>query len=329
MDPETQVALAPWIASLNLQAMTGDNPSPLSVEVIPPPGDSGILRGRDGRSFNVSDVPALAARINSQAVSPRIDFDHQSERVSPTFKGSTAAEGWLTNARVNARGGIDADLELSGWAIMNLRAKSYRYLSPVLVHGRDMEVIGLSSVALVNDPNFNLTAPTIHSREPTMENDPNAPDADEREKALAARERAADERALNAAVRAVDQAVVDGKIPAAAKDAHLETIKSHKDGIDAGLNAFEKVIEASAETAPAGGAGGLDGDALKTLQTRVGPTGTPNAAGDASQPGFPTPAGVLPPDEKRLSLHQKITEYAQTNGVSYRDAVAHFGAMGC
>ncbi|MDE0203197.1 MAG: hypothetical protein OXK73_12275 [Rhodospirillaceae bacterium] len=323
MDPEALVTLSPWCVDLNLTAMTGENAPPPSAEVIPPPDGDGIIEGRDGRRYRLKDAAALAARINAQQVKARIDFDHRSERISPTFAGSTAAEGWLKNARPNARGGIDADLELSSWAAMSLRSGSYRYLSPALFHTSDMEVTGLSSVGLVNDPNFNLPAPTMHSTEPNVDNDK---DTAEREKALEAREKAADARALNAAVRAVDQAVADGKIPAAAKDAHLETIKSHKDGIDAGLNAFEKVIAASAGAAP--GAGGLSSQALETLGTRVGPAGAPNATGAASQPAFPAPAGVLPPDADRLSLHAKIADYAQKNGVSYRDAVTHFGAMG-
>ena len=325
MEPETQVAISPWAVELNVPAIAGENAAPPRVEVIPPAGADGIIRGRDGRRFRMADPAALAARINGQQVAARIDFDHRSERKSPTFSGSTAADGWVKNARPNARGGIDADLELSGWAAMSLRSGSYRYISPALFLTTDMEITGLSSIALVNDPNFNLPAPQVHSTEPNVDKDEeNA----EREKALEAREKAADERALNAATRAVDQAVADGKIPAAAKDPHLEAIKSHKDGIDAGLNAFEKLVAASAEAAPGGGAGGLDPDALKTLQTRVGPTGTPNAAGATAAPDFPAPAGTLPPDAERLSLHQKIADYAQKNGVSYRDAVTHFGAMG-
>ena len=332
MDPETQVALSPWAVALNLPAMTGETAPAPSAEVVPPPDANGVIEGRDGRRYRMADAAALAARINAQAVKARIDFDHRSERKSPTFSGSTAAEGWLNNARPNARGGIDADLELSGWAAMSLRQGSYRYLSPALFHTSDMEITGLSSVGLVNDPNFNLPAPTVHSQERNVD-DENA--IAEREKALEARERALDVReqaaaaqALNAATRAVEQAAADGKIPAAAKDAHLEMIKSHKDGIDAGLNAFEKLIASPAEGGAGGNAGALSAAALETLQTRVGPSGAPNAAATAPNPAYPAPAGVLPPDDERLSLHRKIADYAQKNGVSYRDAVTHFGATG-
>lgn len=326
MEPETQLALSPWIVALQMPAMAGENAPLPSAEVIPPPNADGIIEGRDGRRYRMKDASALATRINGQQVAARIDFDHRSERSSPTFAGSTAAEGWLKNARVNARGGIDADLELSSWAVMSLRSGTYRYLSPGLFTTSDKDITGLSSVGLVNDPNFNLPAPTMHRTETKMDNDEGIA---AREEAVAKREKAANERDLDAARRAVDQAAADKKIPEAAKDAYLDTIKSHKDGIAAGLKAFEKLMQASSpEAAPDRGAGGLDADALKALTARVGPTGTPNAAG-ATDPAFPAPAGVLPPDAERLSLHQKIADYAQKNGVSYRDAVTHFGAMGC
>ena len=321
MDPDPQVAFAPWAVALNLQAIAGaDAPLP-TAEVIPPPNADGILEGRDGRRYRIKDATTLAAQINAQQITPRIDFDHRSERVSPTFAGSTAAEGWLKNVRVNARGGIEADLELSGWAASSLRGRSYRYLSPALFHSTDMEITGISSVALVNDPNFRLEAPAIHNARTPMDKSPEDAEA-ERLKALEAREKAADERSLNAAARAVDQAVAAGKIDAAAKEYHLGAIKAHKDGIEAGLNAFDAMVAAKADGIEAG----LDADALKTLQTRVGPAGAPNAA--AAGPAFPAPAGVLPPETERLSLHRKIADYAQKNGVSYREAVTHFGAMG-
>ena len=146
---ESNEAPSPWVVSLNLRGTS------LTAEVIPPPR-GGFLVGRDGRRFRVADMAALAARINAQAVAPRIDFDHQSERVSPTFAGSTRAEGWLTNIRVNANGGIDADIVLGTAAAEAIQSGGYRHLSPVLVHDKSGEITGLSSVALVNDPNFDL-----------------------------------------------------------------------------------------------------------------------------------------------------------------------------
>lgn len=159
------------------QALTDDNPrlpshlevhgqcvalhfraQTLTAEVIPAPR-GGFIVGRDGRRYRVRDMAALADRINAQAVRPRVDVDHQSERTSPTFRGSSEASGWLSNFRVGASGGIEADFDLREGAIRAIRDGGYRYLSPALVHTKDGEVFGLSSVALVNDPNFELRAP--------------------------------------------------------------------------------------------------------------------------------------------------------------------------
>ena len=143
------VARYPWTVALNLRGAAR------TMEVIPPPRD-GYLVGVDGRRFRVEDMAALAAAINAQATAPRVDFDHRTERSSRTFQGSTRAEGWLSNFRINARGGIDADMALGDMADAAIRHDTYRYLSPSLILDKGGNVIGLSSVALVNDPNFDL-----------------------------------------------------------------------------------------------------------------------------------------------------------------------------
>lgn len=144
--------LSPWVVSLNLRSTS------LTAEVIPPPR-GGLLIGRDGRRFRVKSMAALAVAIGAQAVAPRIDFDHRSERSSPTFTGSTAAAGWLSNFRVNENGGIDADMALGDEAAIAIRDGRYRHLSPAFELNKEGEIIGLSSVALVNDPNLALHAP--------------------------------------------------------------------------------------------------------------------------------------------------------------------------
>lgn len=142
----------PWTVALNLRGRS------LTTEVIPPPV-GGILKGADGRTYRVKSMAALAAAIAAQSTAPRIDFDHRSERVSPTFGGSTRAEGWLSNFRVNARGGLDADLALGDVAAAAIERGEYRYLSPGLIVNKAGDITGLSSVALVNDPNFDLRVP--------------------------------------------------------------------------------------------------------------------------------------------------------------------------
>ena len=146
---EGNAAVNPWVVSLNLRGAS------LTMEVIPP-ARGGYLTGRDGRRYRVKSMAALAAAIGAQAVAPRIDFDHRTERISPTFAGSTRAEGWLSNFRVNGNGGLDADMQLGDMAAAAIMREEYRHLSPALTHDSAGEVTGLSSVALVNDPNFDL-----------------------------------------------------------------------------------------------------------------------------------------------------------------------------
>ena len=149
MAAESNVALNAYVTSLNLRGEA------LTAEVIPPTR-GGYLIGRDGRRWRAESMTALAAAINAQSVRPRIDFDHRTERSSPTFAGSTRAEGWLSNFRVNTNGGLDADMELHDMAATEIVRGAYRYLSPALIFDKGGNVIGLSSVALVNDPNFDL-----------------------------------------------------------------------------------------------------------------------------------------------------------------------------
>ena len=94
----------------------------------------------------------------------------------------------MSRPAVNERGGIDADLTLSAYARHRMREGEYRYLSPALYLDAEAQVTGLSSVAIVNDPNFEtLRAPQIHGRSgPTA--------GDGQEPTIAERERRADER---------------------------------------------------------------------------------------------------------------------------------------
>ena len=110
-----RVALNVWHGPLALQFVDPDaaDPPPLTVEVLPPPTAEGMLPTRDGRDWTIAgDMAQLAAAVNVQPVGVRVDFDHQSEPISPTFGDSTAARGWAVHFRVNARGGLDADLDL-------------------------------------------------------------------------------------------------------------------------------------------------------------------------------------------------------------------------
>lgn len=295
----------------------------VALDVLPAPGPGGILPARDRRRQRVTDVPALVAKLNAQAVKTRVDYDHASEPESRTFRGSTGADGWLSRFRANARGGITADAALSDAAYKDLRARRYRYLSPAIVLDRNDDVVGLSSVALTNNPNLPLEAPAINSSEATVDDkQKQQADLDERARKLKVDEEAANAVAMNAAGQAVDAAIAAGRVLPAQKEYHLCAIKSHAHGVWKGIESFNAF------------AGGAEGDATKSitqhLATRTGPDGKPPGAGGggaAPSPAFPVPHGVQAPGEERLELHARIAEYATKRGIPYRQAAVEFGAI--
>ena len=126
----------------------------------------------DGRKHRVADAAALAAAIGAQPVQVRVDTDHQSEPVSPTWRGSTHACGWLRDFRAEPNGAITAafDLDFVGQSL--LRSGTYRYLSPALtVRKSDETVVGMSSLALLNNPNMQLEAPEVHNQQTDTKSD--------------------------------------------------------------------------------------------------------------------------------------------------------------
>ena len=299
----------------------GEPAKPVALEVIPAPGANGLLPSRNGRRQRIADAQQLAARLNSQATRARVDFDHRSEPQSPLFAGTTEAEGWLSNYRENHRGGIDADVELGPSALERVRAKRYRYISPALLLSANDDVVGLSSIALVNNPNLPLDAPRLNAEDDVKTQKQLDAEATERDRTLNEREARLEKRALNAAERDVDAAIAAGRIPPAQKDFFLGAIKTHADGIEAGAEAFNAVFGAV-------NAGDGAATAAPTVLTqRIGPTGQPPAAATQMNAAYRTPAGWNPPHDERLELHAKIADHASKRGIPYRQAAIEFGAI--
>lgn len=303
-----------WLgAVLELQALTPDEldgTTPIVRRVIPQPGEDGLLAARDGRVQRVSDPAALAAALNAREVAIRIDFDHQSERDGPNFRGSTAAEGWLSDFHVDAGGGIAATLGLSSWAMRMIDQRQYRYLSPGLwLQKETREVIDMSSLALVNDPNLLLAL-----NDGTGGGD--ATDLAGRERRAADREAAAERLMMNAAERAVDDAVRGQRLAPAQKQFVLDAIRAHSGGIEAGIAAFEAAYPADGGSRPA----------LGSLDRRTGPAGPGPGRTTAPAAAFRPPTGRRV-DEDALELHSHVAEHARERGISYREAVMELGAL--
>lgn len=129
---------------------------PSWVQVLP----IGIFSGRDGRGPWVIRDRAAAERIVAEthalAGGARlpIDYDHQTEFAADR---TAPAAGWISELQVRPNG-IWARVEWTTLAAARIRAREYRYLSPVFQHARDGTVLRLLRASLTNKPNVDLAA---------------------------------------------------------------------------------------------------------------------------------------------------------------------------
>ena len=295
----------------------GDGVATVRAVIIPAPGADGVVPTRGGRTHRMSSPARLAAALNAQEVDVRIDFDHGTEDVAKTFAGTTEAKGgWLSDFRAEVNGAISAALALSADGADKLRRKLYKYMSPGLYLGRRGEIVAMSSLALLNNPNMDLPVPALNAADGGADDEEAALKA--REEAVKKREEEAEQRDLNAATAAVDRAVEDERLLPAQREFALNAIQAHDNGIVAGIAAFEAAYPV--ETA------GVDTNAL---QQRIAPTGAPRKR-PAAAPAFRMPAEsqAQQPTDESLQLHARVLEHAQAGGKAYRDSVLELAAQG-
>lgn len=129
----------------------GDVPSEILVFPV------GRIEGRDGRWW-INDQPHLIVLdFEMQGVDLPIDYEHGSELAEPNGQPMPAA-GWIKGLEVRD-GELWARVQWTERARQMIEAGEYRYLSPTFFFDPDsMAIVGLSSIALVNQPNFRHTA---------------------------------------------------------------------------------------------------------------------------------------------------------------------------
>lgn len=132
-------------------AIPGDLPE--WVQLLP----AGTFRGRDGRGpYALSDPAAVVAATRAIDMDLPIDIDHQAE-FAP--KGTLVpAAAWIKE--VEARDdGVWGRVEFTQAAAEKVKAKEYRYLSPVFQFKRGTgEIFRIIRATLTNYPNLALTA---------------------------------------------------------------------------------------------------------------------------------------------------------------------------
>ena len=124
---------------------------------------SGTFKARDGRGPWIAGDRAGMERIVERTRSYHagvdivVDYDHQSVFAAKDGVGGTAkAAGWVKELQVRDDG-IYGRVEWTDAAASSIRAKEYRYLSPVLPHRQsDGLVYIIQSAALTNTPALDL-----------------------------------------------------------------------------------------------------------------------------------------------------------------------------
>ncbi len=134
------------------------------IELVP----AGVFFGRDGRGPFRLEHPeqVIAATVALQmAAGIPIDYDHATDFAAPQGRPAPAA-GWIKQLEARL-GAIWGRVEWTGRAAAAIRAREYRYISPVFqFEGSDGKVTRLLRAGLTNNPNLYLTA--IASAEPLV-----------------------------------------------------------------------------------------------------------------------------------------------------------------
>lgn len=152
----------------------GDGPQlPEWILLVP----KGNFKGRDGREFeNLEPALIIDWIVNVNQKDIQWDIQHASE--DGELGADAPAQAWIyakyenfqvRKATDEAPGGIYArvDWQNGKWLILN---KAYRYYSPVFqVYKDSIEIAGVTSVGLTNEPNLYLPALNQKQQEPTMD----------------------------------------------------------------------------------------------------------------------------------------------------------------
>ncbi|WP_424682925.1 phage protease [Frateuria sp. YIM B11624] len=129
-----------------------DLAAPQWRELIPAPNANGLVQGRDGRWWRMPNAQAVVDQFDLDLA---VDINHASELKAP--KGEEApAQGWV-DALEARNGAVWGRIAWNDDGRQVVAGRKYRFLSPVFKFDPDTrQIFRLTSVALVNDPNFPL-----------------------------------------------------------------------------------------------------------------------------------------------------------------------------
>ena len=125
-----------------------------SVLLLP----AGQVNARDGRNWRNPDPPGVVNRSLAIAGATQlvVDYEHQTDLVEKNGQPAPAA-GWITALTATAEG-IRARIRWTERALVRLRAREYRYISPVFRYDKAGRVLTILRAALTNSPALDLPA---------------------------------------------------------------------------------------------------------------------------------------------------------------------------
>lgn len=137
--------------TLELVAQAGQVPE--WIQLLP----AGRMIGRDGRSWDNNQPEQILQSFTELARDIPIDIEHSTELKGPSGDPAPAI-GWIKE--LDARDGSiwgRAEWNTAGTQMVGERA--YRYISPVILYQpASGTIVGITSVALTNQPNLKLPA---------------------------------------------------------------------------------------------------------------------------------------------------------------------------
>lgn len=230
----------------------------------------GLFAGRDGRKYNNTSSQAVIDWIVDNQKDIQIDMSHASELKAP--QGEEApAYGWIKAqaSEFKIEGGqLMARVEWNYNGQWKLEDKQVRYYSPVFVVKRDideatnaMDIIGITSVGLTNDPN--LFVPALNTNSQHQSNHHHQSNHQEKDNPMNEIQLAALRLSLNMSISATPEECIDAVSNLqSTHQTELNNVSGAPDMKDFATRAEFNTMKTRAETAE-----GAIADQLKLTRT--------------------------------------------------------------
>ena len=128
-----------------------------TIPLLPVPSENGVVPGRDGRWWTISDPEAVLAASNAFVEKNGAPLDEGHKMFYEA--GGAPAFGWFQSFTQNADGSIDGRCELNNLGMAAVDNKHYRYASVVFDYDLDtLDILVIKGAGLTNNQNLQVQA---------------------------------------------------------------------------------------------------------------------------------------------------------------------------